>query len=172
MAQWYYAKNGQQLGPVDEAMVRGLLSSGQLSPSDLVWTDGMGSWVPLSTVPELAGTGAGGFPAAPYPTSGQQYPAQPLPYGGYVSQQQYAAGSVPNYLVQAILVTVFCCWPLGIPAIVYAAQVNGKLARGDYAGAVVSSNNAKKYSWISFGLGLVVCVVWFLIAVAGGLANR
>ena len=36
--------------------------------------------------------------------------------------------SVPNYLVQAILTTIFCCLPFGIVAIVFAAQVNGKLA--------------------------------------------
>ena len=34
---------------------------------------------------------------------------------------------VPNYLVFAILSTVLCCLPAGIPAIVYAAQINGKL---------------------------------------------
>ena len=38
--------------------------------------------------------------------------------------------TVPNYLVFAILATVFCCLPTGIPAIVYAAQVNGKLQAG------------------------------------------
>ena len=37
---------------------------------------------------------------------------------------------IPNYLVQAILVTIFCCLPLGIVSIVYAAQVNGKAAAG------------------------------------------
>src|ERR1700685_693933 len=41
---------------------------------------------------------------------------------------------VPNYLVFAILSTVLCCLPAGIPAIVYAAQVNGRLQAGDIAG--------------------------------------
>ena len=54
---------------------------------------------------------------------------------------------VSNYLVQAILVTIFCCLPFGIVAIVFAAQVNGKLAAGDYAGAVQTSNQAKM--WVS-----------------------
>ena len=31
---------------------------------------------------------------------------------------------VPNHLVWAILVTIFCCLPFGIVSIVYAAQVN------------------------------------------------
>ena len=67
---------------------------------------------------------------------------------------------IPNYLVQAILVTIFCCLIPGIVAIVYAAQVNGKLAAGDIAGARRASNNAKTWAWVSFGLGLVVILIW------------
>ena len=43
------------------------------------------------------------------------------------------AQHVANHLVFAILATLFCCMPFGIVAIVYAAQVNGKLGGGDYA---------------------------------------
>ena len=38
---------------------------------------------------------------------------------------------VPNHLVWAIAVTIFCCLPAGMVAIVYAAQVNGMLDAGD-----------------------------------------
>ena len=65
---------------------------------------------------------------------------------------------VPNYLVFAILATVFCCLPTGIAAIVYAAQVNGKLQAGNIAGAQADSRNAKMWCWISFGLGLAMIV--------------
>jgi hypothetical protein len=75
--------------------------------------------------------------------------------------------SVPNYLVQAILVTLFCCLPFGIPAIVYAAQVNGKLAAGDIAGALNASKNAKMWSWIAFGLGLTVIVLYVGLILVG-----
>ena len=43
------------------------------------------------------------------------------------------AATVPNYLVPAII-SIFCCWPLAIPAIIFATQVNSKLAAGDTAG--------------------------------------
>ncbi len=56
---------------------------------------------------------------------------------------------VPNYLVHAIVVTVLCCLPAGIAAIVYAAQVNSKLNAGDYGGALACSRKAKKWCWIS-----------------------
>src|SRR5437588_8460235 len=75
--------------------------------------------------------------------------------------------TVPNYLVFAILTTVLCCLPTGIPAIVFAAQVNGKLQAGDIAGAQAASKNAKMWCWISFGVGLVVGLFYVLVIAVG-----
>ena len=80
------------------------------------------------------------------------------------------AGSetVPNYLIPAIL-SLFCCMPLGIVAVIFAAQVNGKVAAGDIAGATDSSKKAKMFSFIAIGLGLllILCYVVFLVFVGG-----
>jgi hypothetical protein len=83
-------------------------------------------------------------------------------------------GPVPNYLVQAILVTICCCLPGGIVAIVYAAQVNGKLASGDYTGARVASDTAKMWCWISFGVGLAINALYLILqfTVLGGLGLK
>jgi ribosomal protein L40E len=80
-------------------------------------------------------------------------------------------GVVPNYLAQAILVTVFCCVPFGIPAIVFAAQVNSKLEGGDYTGAVEASKKAKMWCWISFGVGLGIVVVYLIAGLIGALMD-
>ena len=64
--------------------------------------------------------------------------------------------------MHAILVTLCCCLPFGIVAIVYAAQVNSKFGVGDYAGAQVSSANAKKWFLIALISGLVVQVLWVI----------
>jgi len=86
------------------------------------------------------------------------YAPPPPPYqGGYAGGA--APANVPNYLVQSILVTLCCCIPLGVVAIVFAAQVNGKLAAGDVAGAMDASRKAKMWCWIAFGVGLVVIVI-------------
>lgn len=82
------------------------------------------------------------------------------------------AQEIPNYLAPAILTTLFCCLPLGIVAIVYAAQVNGKVAAGDYQGAMDASSNAKTWTWLSFGLGLVGVVIYFLMMVMAENAAR
>ena len=71
---------------------------------------------------------------------------------------------IPNYLWQAIVCTVCCCIPLGIPAIVYAAQVNTKVVQGDLEGARQSSNNAKMWCWIALGAGIASTLVWVVIS--------
>ena len=78
---------------------------------------------------------------------------------------------VPNYLVQAILVTLFCCLPLGIAAIIQAAQVNSKLQAGDYEGAVLASEQAKKYCLWSVYASLIFFVLYILLIIIGSLAG-
>ena len=82
-----------------------------------------------------------------------------------------AGATVPNYLAQAILVTIFCCVPFGIPAIVFAAQVNGKLAAGDYTGAVETSKKAKMWCWIALGAGLAFVIVYLAVAIIGAMSR-
>jgi hypothetical protein len=79
--------------------------------------------------------------------------------------------AVQNYLVFAILATVFCCLPAGIPAIVYAAQVNGKLQVGDVAGAQLASNNAKMWCMISAGLGIAIIAIYGVLVMVGILSG-
>jgi len=77
----------------------------------------------------------------------------------------------PNYLVFAILTTIFCCQILGIVSIVFAAQVNSKWHSGDIQGAIDASKNAKLWAWIAFGSGLIIAVVFTLLAIFGALAG-
>ncbi|MBT3637668.1 MAG: CD225/dispanin family protein [Opitutae bacterium] len=90
----------------------------------------------------------------------QQFSSQPPPMPG-------------NHLVLAILSTVLgflCCsginLPFGIVAIVFASQVNGKYASGDFQGAISSAKQAKIWGWISMGLvilGFVLCLLGLLL---------
>ena len=69
---------------------------------------------------------------------------------------------VPNYLIPAII-SALCCLPLGVVGIVFAAQVNGKVAAGDIAGALNASKKAKMFSYIAIGLGIALWGGYFLI---------
>lgn len=46
---YYVAKNGAQLGQMPEAEVIRRMQSGELSLTDLFWTDGMKDWLPLGS---------------------------------------------------------------------------------------------------------------------------
>ena len=85
------------------------------------------------------------------------------PYGG--------ATPPPNNLVWAILTTLFCCLPLGVVSIVYAAQVNGKFAAGDLAGAQESSRKAKQWAIWSAVVGLVAIVIYISVIVIAAMSG-
>ncbi len=76
-----------------------------------------------------------------------------------------------NWLVEAILVTLFCCQPLGIVGIIFAAQVNSLVAEGKIEEAQRKSDDAGKWVKWGFGLGLTFIVLYFLfimLAVVAG----
>ena len=103
-------------------------------------------------------------------------PPPPPPPGGYggVPVPGYGAPQGPppsNYLVPAILATVFCCLPFGIVGIVFAAQVNNKWAVGDVVGANDAAGKAKLWTWVSFGVGLAGVAVWVLLVVVGAMTS-
>lgn len=97
--------------------------------------------------------------------------ATACPSCGRRVQQFGAPPNIPNYLVQSVLVTFCCCLPFGIVAIVYAAQVNAKLASSDIAGAREASQKAKIWSWVAFGSGLVVTLLSVIMSIFGELGN-
>ena len=85
---------------------------------------------------------------------------------GVVSGAQGARVEVPNHMVMAILTTLFCCLPGGVIAIIYASQVNNKLATGDIAGAQASAKTAK--TWIIINIitpfvSVIVSVIFYLL---------
>ncbi len=88
-----------------------------------------------------------------------------------------AAAPVPaatSYLAPAILVTLFCCLPFGIVAIVYAAQALSLTGAGDGVGALTASRSARTWCWASFltglGIWLLVVLVQLLVLAAACIA--
>lgn len=181
--EWYYAKHGKQEGPVDLVTIQGKLQSGEIAPTDLVWKEGMAEWTAAGQVPELqvapqaqqtpvgpvAQTPVAPSPGAPSPVAGA--PAGQAVTGRPAASAPVAHQHIPNYLVPAILVTIFCCVPFGIPAIVFAAKVDGMVARGDIAGAQHASEQAKMWCWVSGGIGFAVIAIYIGLMVFAGIAG-
>lgn len=101
---------------------------------------------------------AGAAPMAPTPGAAGMQPPAPKP-------------QINNYLVPAIIVTLCCCLPGGIVAIVYSSQVNTKIQQGDLAGAKAASDNAKLWCIIAAVAGVVVNLGIIALNLMGVLAN-
>lgn len=69
------------------------------------------------------------------------------------------AVQVANYIVPALLVT-FCCMPIGIVAILYAAQASSKALAGDLAGAQYAARRARFFCWLAFLIGILLLVIY------------
>jgi hypothetical protein len=78
---------------------------------------------------------------------------------------------VPSYLAQSILVTIFCCMPLGVVAIVFAAISMSRDSSGDYAGALEAARTARTWCWASFIVGLVWVVALVCVYLLAGVAG-
>lgn len=103
-----------------------------------------------------------------YPPAQPPYNAPPPSWSG--GPNQYYGPPPSNYLVWAILTTIFCCLPLGIVSIVFASQVNSKWAVGDTQGAYESSRKAKLWAIWSAVAALILGAGYGLL-LAFGLAN-
>jgi hypothetical protein len=102
------------------------------------------------------------------PPPGGGYGAAPPPPGNYGGP---GGAPPPNHLVWAILSTLFCCLPLGIASIVFAAQVNSKFAAGDLAGAQDSSEKARKFALWGTIAGVVIGILYVVLVVILGVAS-
>lgn len=87
------------------------------------------------------------------------------------------ANGIPpkTWLVESILVTIFCCQILGIISIIYAAGVESKFYRGDVAGAESSSRTAKTLVLVSVACGVITIIslaIMLSLGVFAGLYNN
>jgi hypothetical protein len=158
MEKYYFiVQEGQQQGPFTLEQ----LKTKPLTRETKVWYQGLDGWKLIGEIPELSELE--GF--LPPPVGNQQW--QPLG-----SANTEMTDPPKSYLTEAILVTLFCCWPLGIPAIVNASKVEGKFAKGDVEGAEEASRKAKEYMQYSFWAGLVIVVLYFFFIVLTGGGTR
>jgi hypothetical protein len=172
---WYFMKDGTQHGPLLEGDLRRMALDGSLQPEDLVWSEGMASWLPASEV------GVFEFPALPpappvpppvpphYVAPPPQYGAPSQPYSPPPPSFGAAGADIPNYLPWAIAATLLCCLPAGIASIVFASKANSAKAIGDLVGARNAANQAKTWLIVSVVGGLLIGIFYIFVAVAGNM---
>jgi len=69
----------------------------------------------------------------------------------------------PIYLWQSIVVTLLCCLPLGVIAIIFASQVESRYNIGDIEGSQTSSNRARNLCIWSLVAGLIGGILYFIL---------
>ncbi len=131
--------DGKEYGPISLEQLKQWVLEGRLNKQSKVLPEGTTEWRTVAELPELDVIMP---PDAP---------------SNFTSLG--AGANIPNYLWQSIAITVCCCLPFGIVAIVYAAQVKSKAGIGDLAGAQEASNKAKMWCWIGFGVGILINII-------------
>lgn len=69
MAQWFYSEQGKSRGPVEEARLAELITTGAVRRDDLVWREGMAGWLPAVEVPEFSAVPVVEVPGLPVAAS-------------------------------------------------------------------------------------------------------
>jgi hypothetical protein len=126
----------------------------------------------------------GGYPTQqPYgPAAGQPYKQVYQPAPGYASgalqpgmayQQPMTTVVVtpavpnppPDHLIFNIIMTIFCCWPIGIFAIMKSMACRDAAYRGDGQRAEQLSKDAKRLGYWTMGVGIGFIVVTVAITI-------
>lgn len=169
---YYIADNGQPTGPFTVDQIRDFHT---LAHNTLVWNETMTEWTPAGQIPELAEIINQQW-ASQRPL-GQTPPAysanQPFNQNNNGNNHYYAPymGVRPimpkTWLAESILATLFCCLPFGIVGIIKALNVSSEYNRGDYEGAERASRSARKWTLISFFIGVgqyLLSVIFFILS--------
>ena len=151
--------DGREYGPKDETEVREWIEQGRLNALSQIKEVGEDEWVSLGSRPEFAAHHKRHCPLRKL--------CPPLPSGPSAPPTY----QIPTYLAQSILVTLCCCLPVGIPAIVYASRIDNLMRMGQYTEAQECSRKAKMWCWISFGIGIPANIIAFIFQFAAEFAD-
>ncbi|XAM00979.1 CD225/dispanin family protein [Phycisphaeraceae bacterium D3-23] len=81
-------------------------------------------------------------------------------------------GPAEHKLAQSILITLCCCMPFGIVAIVFSAMAMSANKEGDFTKAHEMAEKANKFGWIGFWLGLVAIAINIILNVLAAMAQN
>ncbi|XP_052036969.1 proline rich transmembrane protein 1B [Apodemus sylvaticus] len=111
---------------------------------------------PPPTSPLFPPTGGAAFP---FPTYGGPMAGGPAP-------MQVEHRPLPkDFMMESVLVTLFCCLLTGLIAIVYSHETRAALGRGDLAQAEEASRKARSLVLFSLLFGVFVSTSWVIYVV-------
>lgn len=156
MKKYFYTDGTNIFGPFTLEELR----EKNITRETKVWFQELGEWKPAGTVPELTDI----FKLVPPPIT--------KPNSNFNSMENLNNQKPPKtWLVESILVTLFCCLPFGIAGIVNASKVESRFYAGDFVGANRASEEAKKWTTVSFWIGLAIVVIYLIVVIAAAVSE-
>lgn len=160
--EWYLAVNGNHTGPYTAAELRNL----GVTPTSMVWRQGMSNWQPISAVAELSGVI---FPHGTELYDNNKTVAQTFDNGmGEESPEnihpleEEITECPSNHLALAII-GIILFWPMGIGALVKAIFVKIRWRQNRFGDAVWLSKGAKRLGIWSIILGVVISTLYVVL---------
>ncbi|XP_016818649.2 proline rich transmembrane protein 1B [Cricetulus griseus] len=108
------------------------------------------------------------FPPAAAAATGASFPfpAYGSPMAGGPAPMQVEHRPLPkDFMMESVLVTLFCCLLTGLIAIVYSHETRAALGRGDLAQAEEASRKARSLVLFSLLFGVFVSTSWVIYVV-------
>lgn len=136
--EYYIIENNERKGPFTLEK----LPEHNITPQTMVWSVGFTEWKQAKEVSELAGILS---EIPPDITESIDMPK--------------------TWLVEAILVTCFCCLPFGVAGIINSTKIESLYQNGQYEQALYHSQLAKKWTlWGLFAaIALIVLYILFIV---------
>lgn len=135
------------------------------------WAEALGvNYDPTKLPPNYPGAVPPPIPGAGEPAAAPAANGAPMnAKEAYANMARNAYGNdvppmPPAYLVWAVVMTVCCCLPAGVVAIIFSSQVSSKYYAGDIEGARRSSERAQIWIIVSFVLGVLSNTLYLPIA--------
>ncbi|MGL5683790.1 MAG: CD225/dispanin family protein [Marinifilaceae bacterium] len=143
--KYFYSDGSNQFGPFTLSE----LKDQNITRKTLVWYEGMAQWQEAGCLAELSSL----FNMTPPPVN--------------PSVDNNTRPTPPRtWLLESILVTLFCCLPLGVVGIIYAAKVDTAYSRGDYEMSRYYSKEAGRWVKIGFWVTLVSSILYLILALS------
>jgi hypothetical protein len=149
MTKYYFTDGKERFGPftIEE------LKDKNIKPETLVWKEGLVDWVSARNLSDLQVL----FEVAPVEEALQITPAAGLSY----------EPPPKSWLIESVLVTLFCCMPLGIVGIILSMIVESLWKDGHRDAA--KRVNAEAARWVKWGfiLGMIIIFLYILFVSSG-----
>lgn len=147
LTMYYYNNGDEKKGPFTLEELR----NERIRPETLVKTEWMSEWKPAAQIPEVRAL----FVNKAFEAKPENEAKSPMP---------------KTWLIESILVTLFCCLPFGIVALIYSSRVESRFFAGRIAEAQEASRSARTWVLVSLFTAIGSFFIYLLFMIVMGVS--